>query len=64
MEGFAGIAVQAKRGLIMDMPTSRASARRAAKLGIALGALHRQAICKLTELRARLETDQSPFFGE
>ncbi|WP_298851997.1 homocysteine S-methyltransferase family protein [uncultured Ruegeria sp.] len=64
MERFAKIAVDAKRGFVMDTPTWRASARWAAELGMpqdGLRAVHREAICTLTRLRDRFETDQCPF---
>ncbi|WP_411891842.1 homocysteine S-methyltransferase family protein [Yoonia sp. SDW83-1] len=64
MERFARIAVEAKRGFIMDTPTWRASARWAAELGLsqdALRAVHREAICTLNRLRDRFETGESPF---
>ena len=64
MDRFARIAVEAKRGFIMDTPTWRASARWASELEIShdeLRAVHREAISTLIQLRTRFETDQTPF---
>ena len=64
MARYARIAVEAKRGFIMDTPTWRASARWASELEMtqeALRAVHREAICTLSRLRDQFETDASPF---
>ncbi len=64
MERYARIAVQAKRGFVMDTPTWRASARWAAKLSVsqeALRAIHRETLCTLAKMRDRFETEDSPF---
>lgn len=64
MDRFARIALDAKRGFIMDTPTWRASAGWASDMSMShhdLEAVHREAVATLTALRARFETDQSPF---
>ncbi|WP_299886666.1 homocysteine S-methyltransferase family protein [uncultured Ruegeria sp.] len=64
MARFAKIAIDAKRGFIMDTPTWRASARWAAELNISqaeLRTIHREAVGSLIRLRDRCETDHSPF---
>lgn len=65
MKRFAKIALQARRGFVMDTPTWRASARWAAELGMsqdALRAVHQETICSLIRLRDTHEDEGScPF---
>lgn len=64
MDRFARLARKAGRGFVMDTPTWRASARWASDLGMShhdLEAVHREAVTTLARLRARFETEQSPF---
>ncbi|MEM1428477.1 MAG: homocysteine S-methyltransferase family protein [Pseudomonadota bacterium] len=65
MMRFARLAVEQKRGFLMDTPTWRAIARWAAELGLtqdSLRAVHREAVCNLARLRDRIEPAQDcPF---
>ncbi|MEX0349359.1 MAG: homocysteine S-methyltransferase family protein [Paracoccaceae bacterium] len=64
MRRFADIALRDGRGLILDTPTWRASARWAKDIEISidtLARLHSEAVDRLHALRADLETPASPF---
>ncbi len=64
MRGFARLAVNHRRGFIMDTPTWRASPRWAAELGVdreELKEVHREVIATLVKLRDERETPESPF---
>ncbi len=64
MRGFARLAVDHRRGFIMDTPTWRASPRWAAELGVGrdqLKEIHREVIATLVKMRDEHETPDSPF---
>ncbi|MFA3921038.1 homocysteine S-methyltransferase family protein [Ruegeria hyattellae] len=64
MRRFAKIALRDGRGLILDTPTWRASARWAKDIEISvdtLARLHCEAVERLHDLRTELETPASPF---
>ncbi|WP_170429848.1 homocysteine S-methyltransferase family protein [Ruegeria arenilitoris] len=64
MRGFAQLAVNNRRGFVMDTPTWRASPRWAAELGVdhdQLKEVHREVIATLVKMREEHEKPESPF---